>query len=182
MDEEELLEEPPEVAPRDFRIRTTPPYPTPPDVLARIYTKRDTLEDKRLALQAKVRTHEVTVPGHEVRPESVIKTTKAGLWSTGSAWGKIASILDELEVPYKVGESQYFSGDVVKAIKGKVEGKQTAQTVDYEMVPGEVKVHHWMDFPWEGYRATLRGTEVFYRGGVYPYKEWIARMIGGSDE
>jgi hypothetical protein len=181
MDIEDLEEEPQVVEAKDFRIRTKPPYPTPPEDLARIYTKRDTLEDKRLALQAKVRPHEVTVPGHEVPPESVIKTTKAGLWSTGSAWGKIASILDELEVPYKVGESQYFSGDVVKAIKGKVEGKQTAQTVDYQLIEGEVKTHHWLDFPWEGYRATLRGTEVFYRGAAYPYKEWIDRMIGGSD-
>lgn len=183
MDDEELLEvEEPEEAPkRDFTQRSKPPYPTPPDELARIFAKRPTLDDKRIELEAQAQPFAIVTPGHEVEPELVIKKTKAGSWSTTSAIGKVASILDDLDVPFKIGRSEYFTGDQVKAIKGKVEGKQTLQTTDYQLVPGVVKENIWMDFPWEGFRASLRGTEISWRGRLYPYKEFIDMMIGGED-
>lgn len=167
---------------RSFRERTKPLTVTDPQELARIFGKRDTLEDKRIALEAQVKPLQITTSGIEVPPETVVKRTKAGAWSTGSAFGKIAAVLEDLGVPFKTGRSEYYSGDVVKAVKGKVEGKQTAQTVDYQLVLGEAKEHVWMNFPWDGSRAALRGTEITWRGKVYPYKEFLDMMIGGKDE
>lgn len=175
-------EEPETPVARDFQLRFKPLVTTPRDELARIFGKRDTLEDKRIALEAQVRPLQITTPGIEVAPETVVKRTKAGAWSTGSAFGKIAAVLKDLGVPFKTGRSEYYSGDVVKAVKGKVEGKQTAQTVDYQLVLGEIKEHVWMNFPWDGSRAALRGTEITWRGKVYPYKEFLALMIGGKND
>lgn len=167
---------------RSFRERTKPLTTTPPEELARIFGKRDTLEDKRIALEAQARPQRIVTPGHEVPAEQVIKRTKAGGWSTASAFGKMAAVLEDLQVPFKLGRSEHFTGDVVKAVKGKVDGKQTAQTLDYQLVEGQTKEHVWLNFPWEGSLAALRGTEVSWRYQLFPYKEFIDKMIGGGDE
>lgn len=184
MDDEDLdveLEQPEAPVARDFQLRSKPHATTPPEELARIFGKRDTLEDKRIALEAQSRPHRIVTPGHEVPAEGVIKRTKAGGWSRVSALGEVAAVLDDLQVPFKVGRSEYFTGDVVKAVKGKVEGKQTLQTLDYELVEGQTKEHVWLNFPWEGSLAALRGTEVAWRYQLFPYKEFIDKMIGGPE-
>jgi hypothetical protein len=180
MDDETLdleLEEPQEFAPRDFRLRSKPHVTTPPEELARIFGKRDTLEDKRLRLEVMALPMEVTQPAKEVPPELHIKRTKTGAWSTQSTWGKIVTQLDALGIPYKVGESHYFSGDEVKAIMGKVEGKQTKRVTDYVLIPGSEQTHVWLNFPWKGALAAVRGSEVSWRGKVYSSKEWTEEMV-----
>jgi hypothetical protein len=180
MDDEDLdlePEEPQEIAPRDFLLRSKPHVTTPPEELARIFGKRDTLEDKRKALEATARPHAITQPAQEVAPELHIKRTKTGAWSTQSTWGKIVTQLEALGIPYKVGESRYFSGDDVKAIMGKVEGKQTKRVTDYALIPGSEQVHVWLNFPWRGALAAVRGSEVSWRGKVYSSKEWMEEMV-----
>ncbi len=180
MDDEDLDLEPedPEAPPtRDFQLRSKPPVTTPPEELARIFGKRDTLEDKRKALEATARPLEVTQPAQEVPAELHIKRTKTGAWSTASTWGKIVTQLDALGIPYRVGESHYFSGDEVKPVMGKVEGKQTKRVTDYVLVPGSEQTHVWLNFPWKGALAAVRGSEVSWRGKVYISKEWMEEMV-----
>ena len=81
MDDEDLdlePEEPQEVVARDFLLRSKPHVTTPPEDLARIFGKRDTLEDKRLRLEDMALPMEVTQPAKEVAPELHIKRTKTG--------------------------------------------------------------------------------------------------------
>jgi hypothetical protein len=180
MDDETLdlePEEPQEIAPRDFQLRSKPHVTTPPEDLARIFGKRDTLEDKRKALDATARPKVITRPAQEVAPELHIKRTKTGAWSTASTWGKIVTQLEALGVPYKVGESHYFSGDEVKAIMGKVEGKQTKRVTDYVLIPGSDKSHVWLNFPWKGSLAAVRGSEVSWANRVYSSTEWMEEMV-----
>lgn len=171
------LEEPEAPVVRDFYKRSKPHVTTPPEELARIFGKRDTLEDKRRSLEATARPLHVTQPAREVAPELHIKRTKTGAWSTQSTWGKIVTHLEALDIPYKVGESHYFSGDEVKPVTGKVEGKQTKRVTDYVLVPGSEQAHVWLNFPWQGALAAVRGSEVSWRGRVYSSKEWMEEMV-----
>jgi hypothetical protein len=180
MDDEEFdlePDEPQEPIKRDFLLRSKPLDTTPPEELARVFGKRDALEDKRKALQAECTPLHITQSARSVPPETHIKRTKTGAWSTQSTWGKIVSQLDALGISYKVGESHYFSGDQVKPIMGKVEGKQTKQVTDYVLIPGSDKTHVWLNFPWKGALATVRGSEVFWRGRVYSSTEWMEEMV-----
>jgi hypothetical protein len=145
--------------------------------LARIFGRRDTLEDKRKALQAKCKPLHITQSARSVAPELHIKRTKTGAWSTQSTWGKIVTQLEALGIPYKVGQSLYFSGDEVKSLLGKVEGKQTKSVTDYVLVPGVEGSHVWLNFPWKGALAAVRGSEVSWRGQVYSSTEWLEEMV-----
>jgi hypothetical protein len=171
------LEEPEAPVVRDFQKRSKPLVTTPPEELARIFGKRDTLEDKRKALEAQARPLHITQSARSVPPGIYIKRTKTGAWSTQSTWGKIVTHLDALGIPYKVGESHYFSGDEVKPVMGKVEGKQTKRVTDYALVPGSEQTHVWLNFPWKGALAAARGSEVSWRGRVYSSKEWMEEMV-----
>jgi hypothetical protein len=182
MDDELLdaeLEEPEAPLVRDFQLRSKPHVTTPPEEIARIFGRRDTLEDKRKALEAIARPLNITQPAQEVSADKFIKRTKTGAWSTQSTWGKIVTQLDALGIPYKVGESHYFSGDDVKAIMGKVEGKQTKRVTDYVLIPGSEQTHVWLNFPWRGALAAVRGSEVSWRGRLYSSKEWMEEMVRG---
>jgi hypothetical protein len=180
MDDELLdaeLEEPETPIVRDFQLRSKPPVTTPPEELARIFGKRDTLEDKRKALEATARPHAITQPAQGVAPELHIKRTKTGAWNMQSTWGQIVTQLEALGIPYKVGESRYRKADKVKPVKGKIEGKQTLENVDYVLVPGSEQTHVWLNFPWQGSLAAARGSEVSWRGRVYSSKEWMEEMV-----
>ena len=180
MDDENFDVEPEEtqdIAPRDFLFRSKPHVTTPPEEIERIFGRRDTLEDKRKALESQVRPLRVTQPAKEVAPELHIKRTKTGAWSTQSTWGKIVTQLEALGIPYKVGQSLYFSGDEVKSLLSKVEGKQTKSVTDYVLVPGVEGSHVWLNFPWKGALAAVRGSEVSWRGKAYSSKEWMKEMV-----
>lgn len=164
---------------RDFQLRSKPLVTTPPEELARIFGKRDTLEDKRLRLESECTPLHITESARSVSPDLHIKRTKTGAWNAQSTWGKIVTMLDELDTPYKVGESHYFSGDEVKPVMGKVEGKQTKRVTDYMLVPGEHRTHVWLNFPWLGSLAAARGSEVSWRGRVYSSTEWMEEMVRG---
>ncbi len=181
MDDEPLdlePEEPQEFAPRDFQLRSKPHVTTPPEELARIFGKRDTLEDKRKALEAIARPKRVIQAAQEVAPEKHIKRTKTGAWSTASTWGKIVTQLEALGVPYKVGESLYFSGDEVKAVKAKVEGKKTPLVVDYQLVEGKDCVGVFLYFVWGGRLVRCYDNFIIWTGrGVYSSTEWMEEMV-----
>lgn len=164
---------------RDFQLRSKPHVSTPLEEIARIFGKRDTLEDKRLRLESECTPLHITESARSVSPDLHIKRTKTGVWGTQSTWGKIVTMLDELDIPYKVGQSSYFSGDEVKSVLSKMEGKQTKRVTDYILVPGKHCTHVWLNFPWQGSLAAARGSEVSWRGRVYSSKEWMEEMIRG---
>lgn len=156
----------------NFSVRSEPATRTAPEVLARIFGKEEKLPEKKARLQAECHPHEIVTPGHEVPLSDVVKHTKAGKMSTQSIMGKVAAHVLANGGEVKAGLSEYFSGDRVKPVNVKKEGRKQAVTDDYVVDPGEMKQHKWLAFLMLGRVGTVVGSQIEWAGRDWSWEEF----------
>jgi len=126
-----------------------------------IRDSRNTLEARRVALQAECKPQRAVAAGHEVQ-----------LPNEQSTVGKVAALVLAAGGAAKAGESTYFAGDTVVPVNMKVEGRKKPRTVDYSLKLGKNKVHKWLDFALNGQRGCVTGTTIIYAGKEYTLDEF----------
>lgn len=161
----------------DYTKRSKPKYPMTPEQRAMMLQPKKKPEEIKAELEASATPQYVITPGHQIEPHEFVKRNKTGDWSQQGTPGKLLTALDALGIEYKVGESVYFSGDTVAPVNIKVEGRQTPQTIGYQTKPGKNVVHHWIDFPFRGRRATLVGSRITWRNQEYAWDDFKQLLL-----